>query len=376
MVIVGLPDAAVKESKDRVYTALVNSGFRPNIGRTTINLAPADIKKEGPSFDLPIAVGMVTACDQGEEPALEKYAIVGELALSGEVRRVKGVLPLALCARKNGMRGIIVPSDNASEAAVVEGLEVYPVRTLRQAVDFIRGELAQKPCRIDVEDFYDSHRVYEHDFEDVKGQEQAKRALEIAVSGGHNVLMIGSPGTGKTMLAKRIASILPEMVLEEALETTKIHSIAGTLSSGDALIVKRTFRSPHHTISDAGLLGGGANPAPGEVSLAHRGVLFLDELPEFHRNVLEVMRQPLEDGVVTISRAMGSVTFPCEFMLVAAMNPCKCGYYTDRKRECRCSHREIVNYRNKISGPLLGQDRYPRGSAFRRIQRTLRACQR
>jgi len=353
VVTVGLPDTAVKESKDRVHTAILNSGFKPHVGRTTINLAPANVKKEGPIFDLPIAIGMLAAQGEIKSDILSYYALLGELALSGEVRRVRGVLPISMRARQDKRRGIIVPADNAEEAAVVEGLEVYPVRTLRQAVDFLAGRLSQQPYNIDLHEVCSCINEYEEDYADVKGQEQAKRAIEVAVTGGHNILMIGPPGTGKTMVAKRIPSILPEMQLEEALETTKIHSIAGTLKAHRALITKRAFRSPHHTISDAGLLGGGAHPVPGEVSLAHRGVLFLDELPEFHRNVLEVLRQPLEDGIVTISRASGSVTFPCEFMLVAAMNPCPCGYFGDPKRECRCTSNQIQNYRNKISGPLL-----------------------
>jgi len=353
VVVVGLPDAAVKESKDRVATALKNSGYVWPDGRITINLAPADTKKEGAAFDLPLALGALSATGQMLSARLRDYAVVGELALDGAVRPIRGALSMALAAREQKLKGLILPAANAREAAVVTDLEVVPVTALAQAVGFLTGEVPIEPCAVDLESVFEESRRDDVDFSDVRGQEHAKRALTVAAAGGHNVLMIGPPGGGKTMLARRLPTILPMLGIEESLETTRIYSSVGLLAPGESVIATRPFRSPHHTTSEAGLVGGGTIPSPGEVSLAHHGVLFLDELPEFNRHTLEVLRQPLEDGVVTISRATGSLTFPAQIMLVAALNPCPCGYLTDAKRECHCTPRQIQAYMGKISGPLL-----------------------
>lgn len=356
IVIVGLPDVAVRESRDRVTTAIVNSMLHWPRGRTTINLAPADVRKEGPAFDLPIALGLVGACEETPLPALSTFCIAGELALDGSVRPIKGALSIALAARKQGRRALLLPCANAHEAALVDGIDVFGVETLSQTVAFLKGDSKISATPHNAGELLErvGAQAPTEDFADVRGQHLAKRAIEVAVSGGHNLLMLGPPGSGKSMLAKRIPSLMPPMSLKEAIETTKIHSSCGLLANKQpAFVASRPFRAPHHTISDAGLLGGSANPSPGEVSLAHNGVLFLDELPEFRRSTLEVLRQPLEDGTVTISRAAGTLTFPADFVLVAALNPCPCGFYGDRQRACRCSISQVQRYRQRISGPLL-----------------------
>ncbi|HBK93974.1 MAG TPA: magnesium chelatase, partial [Porphyromonadaceae bacterium] len=352
--LVGLPDASVKESHKRIVSAIQVSGFKYPRQQIVINMSPADIRKEGSAYDLPLAIGILATSETIMADKLPDYLIMGELSLDGNILPIKGALPIAIMAKENGFKGFILPTENAKEAAVVEGLEVYGVENIRQVVGFANNELELEKTTADIgQEFLQSQSNFEFDFSDVKGQENVKRALEVAAAGSHNIIMVGPPGAGKSMMAKRMPSILPPFTLEEALETTKIHSVAGKLEKGISLMSRRPFRSPHHTISNVAMVGGGADPQPGEISLAHNGVLFLDELPEFNRNVLEVMRQPLENRKITISRAKYSVEYPASFMMVSAMNPCPCGYYNHPDKACVCPGGAVQKYLNRISGPLL-----------------------
>lgn len=352
--VVGLPDVSVKEGHERIVSAINENGFKFPRKQIVINMSPADIRKEGSAYDLPLAIGILAASESIKPDKLADYIMMGELSLDGKILPIKGALPIAIMAKENGYKGFILPRENAKEAAVVEGVDVYGVESISEVTGFMNGELELEKTFVDIEkEFHQNQLLFEYDFSDVKGQESVKRALEVAAAGGHNIIMIGAPGSGKSMMAKRMPSILPPFTTDEALETTKIHSVAGKLEDNISIMTHRPFRAPHHTISNVAMVGGGAFPQPGEISLAHNGVLFLDELPEFNRSVLEVMRQPLEDRAITISRARFSIDYPASFMLVSAMNPCPCGYYNHPDRECVCKPGTVQKYLNKISGPLL-----------------------